>query len=60
MKASGLTSVVLRHIFVLLNQYGHPRIEPKFFRTSFVKNLTPGSETGSLLLPKYVIVKFFS
>ena len=36
-KASGLTSVLSRHIFVLFNRYGRPKIEPKFFRTRFVK-----------------------
>ena len=30
-------SVVPRHIFVPLKGYGHPKIEPKFFRTRFVK-----------------------
>ena len=37
MKTSGLTSVVPRHVSVLLNRYGRPKIEPKFFRTRFVK-----------------------
>ena len=30
-------SVVPRGIFMSLNQYGHPNIEPNFFRTRFVK-----------------------
>ena len=30
MNATGLTSVVPRRIFVTLNQYGRPEIEPKF------------------------------
>ena len=44
MKATGLTSVVPRRIFVPLNQYGCPKIEPKFFRERFVKDLRPGWE----------------
>ena len=31
------TSVVPRRIFVPLNRYGRPKIEPKFFRARFVK-----------------------
>ena len=27
-------SAIPRHIFILLNQYGHPKNEPKFFKTS--------------------------
>ena len=35
-------SVVPKHIFVPLKAYGHPKIEPKFFRTRFEKDLRPG------------------
>ena len=37
MRATGSTSVVLRHVFVPLNQYRCPKIEPRFFRARFVK-----------------------
>ena len=37
MRATGSTSVVLRHVFVPLNQYRCLKIEPKFFRARFVK-----------------------
>ena len=30
-------SVMPRHTFVQTNQYGYPNIEPKIFRTRFVK-----------------------
>ena len=33
----GATSVAPRRIFVLLNRYGRPNNEPKFFRTRLVK-----------------------
>ena len=39
MKVIGLTSVVPRYIFVTLNQYGCPKIEPKFSRARIVKRL---------------------
>ena len=36
-KEKRIHSVTPRPICVLLNRYGRPRIEPKFFRTRFVK-----------------------
>ena len=44
MKATVLSGVVPRHIFVLLNQNGCPKIEPKFFRGKFVKDFKLGWE----------------
>ena len=44
MKATDLTSVVPRRIFVPLNQYGWPKMEPNFFRARFIKS-RPGWKT---------------
>ena len=40
----GAISVAPRRIFVPLKRYGHPKIEPTFFRTRFVKRSRPGWE----------------
>ena len=33
----GAIIVIPRHIFVPLKRYGHPEIEPRLFRTRFIK-----------------------
>ena len=55
MNATGLTSVVPRRIFVTLNQYGPPEIEPKFFRERFIKDLkkTLNSRRSTEEAPNY-------
>ena len=44
-KGGGVISVVSRRIFVPLKRYGHPIIEPAFFKTRFLKILLTGSPT---------------
>ena len=45
MKATGLSTVVPRCIFVPLNQYGCPKIESKVFRARHVKR--PATRLGN-------------
>ena len=42
MKATSLTSVVPKSFFVPLNQYGCPKIDPKFLEQGLLKGLRPG------------------
>ena len=44
MKNAGLTSVTSRFIFVPLNQYGCPKIEPKCFQQDLEKDPRSGWE----------------
>ena len=55
MKATGLTSVVPRLIFVPMNENKCPKIEPKFFRARFVKTL---DQAGNHILSQSWYFKF--
>ena len=51
-------SAVPRHIFILLNQYGHPKIEPKYLKTSPIFLNSNQFNNCSFFLPNDFITLF--